>query len=135
MDSIEWSKDFELGLKLIDEEHKKLVGLINKVIEANKKETTDIEFKEVVKGLAAYTQTHFVVEEEYMQVYKYPAYEGHKDMHDDFIRRVSSLLQALGEGRMDFPKSLIDFLVNWLLNHIAVTDRKLVEFLLNEGVR
>lgn len=137
---IHWSGALELGLTIVDEEHKILVQLINELHVINnlpKNELTqkrDALLKRSLHGLAEYTQTHFVVEEEFMRVYKYPAADEHRRAHQAFVDRISSLMESVEDGGLDIPNSLMNFLKNWLSTHILEIDRKLVAFLISKGV-
>jgi hemerythrin len=132
-----WNKALELGLTIVDEEHKILIQLINDLNEVQDvvdSEQKDIRLKIALQGLAEYTQTHFVVEEEFMRIYNYPDRDQHRRIHQAFIERISLLMDSLESGGLDIPTSLMHFLKNWLSSHILEVDKKLVDFLISKGV-
>ena len=72
--------------------------------------------------LERYTVTHFTAEEAFMRSHGYSNFEAHKKQHDQFISRVRSERQSIEAGG---PVSLdmINFLKDWLINHILVQDK------------
>lgn len=137
---ITWNNSLELGLTIVDEEHKILIQLINELHVINNlnkvsmSQPRDALLKCALRKLADYTQTHFVVEEEFMRVYKYPETDEHRRAHQAFIDRIASLTESIEDGGIDLPNSLMSFLKNWLSAHILQIDKKLVNFLVAKGV-
>ena len=68
---IEWNEIFSLGIPKIDEDHKKLIGIINKAILSKKHNDNPEELKEVLSEMKKYVQTHFAREELYMIKFNY----------------------------------------------------------------
>ena len=60
---IEWEEKFSVGISMIDEEHKRLIGILNKIIYANKHNVNPEKLKEVLREMTDYTLTHFTTEE------------------------------------------------------------------------
>jgi len=63
---IEWEDKFSVGISIIDEEHKKLIGVLNKAIYAKEHNDNTEEIKEVLREMTDYTFTHFKTEEAYI---------------------------------------------------------------------
>lgn len=75
---IVWSDELSVGIEEIDEQHKVLVNLINRMHNA----IAEKHGSEVVSGILAelvdYTKIHFAVEESLLRILGYPGYEEHK---------------------------------------------------------
>ena len=133
-----WDEKFETGVYLIDEEHKFLFENLNILEEINADSTMESEekaqlLKVVIQNLQHYTQTHFVVEEEFMRVYGYLEVDEHLVEHTKFIKQINELLGLFKEGKFDLPSSMIVFLRDWLAHHIGKVDMKLGVFLKEAG--
>ena len=81
---IEWEEKYSVGISMLDEEHKKLIGILNKAIFAKEHNDNPEEIKEVLREMTKYALTHFATEETYMDEFNYPEYQGHKEEHRDF---------------------------------------------------
>jgi hemerythrin-like metal-binding protein len=71
---------------------------------------------------------YFTTEEKYLGQVNYPDFEAHKKEHEAFVSEVVKQLKSFEENQND-PVALVDFLKNWLLNHIAVMDKKYAPYL------
>lgn len=126
MDALLWSSRFVTGLELVDEQHHRLVDLINTFGElcANHATVAREELERVVAELAAYAATHFADEERLMAEHgldqRFLAM--HQRMHGQFLRDVQQMRAA---GFIDTPetaRSLLKFLLHWLAFHILGSD-------------
>jgi hemerythrin len=125
---IKWSDTYDLGLEEIDEQHRSLLDLINKIWQA----IVDRSDKSVVFGLLEelekYTLAHFVAEETFMRVTDYPGFPEHKVEHQKFVARIAveKKRALLGES---LSLDLMHFLRDWLVDHILVSDREYANFI------
>lgn len=124
MSIIKWSDKYSVGVKQIDDQHKKLVDLINRLFDAMSlgkgREVMDSVFDE----LSSYTRVHFQTEERLMVVYGYTGYEEHKKKHELLIEQVNDLKSKFQAGDRKITLEVVDFLKEWLLNHIQKEDQK-----------
>ena len=123
---IAWKESLDLGYSLIDTHHKKLISLINELakILAGDQETYKNNIGKVLKGIVDYTIYHFNAEEQVMARYKYPELEAHKKSHSDFIAVLKENHLGLLQGEMEKGIVFYTHLCDWLLEHIARTDKK-----------
>ncbi len=132
---VEWKDEYSVGIASIDQQHKKLIDLIN-MLQTTVDYATGEEFeRECLAAVVDYTKTHFVYEEELMEKYGYPEFEAHKAQHQEMIDKVDQLLaeyERLPESAM---KNTLSFLKQWLIRHINGTDKDYSEFLLARGAR
>ena len=118
-----WKDSYSVGVKRIDEQHKKLILIINKLYESFVDQTTGQKLKEIINDLVEYTQYHFKTEEELFLESSYPDAENHIQQHQEFIRKISKFKSDLEDGKTSLTFQLMNFLRNWLMNHIAISDQ------------
>jgi len=130
---IDWKDEYSVGIESIDEQHKKLINLIN-ALQAIVDYSASEEFEqECLAAVVDYTKTHFVYEEGLMIKYGYPDFEAHKAQHQRMIDKVNDLLAAYEKNPESAMKDALDFLKQWLIRHINGTDKQYSEFLLSKG--
>jgi len=129
-DSVVWDDIFSLGFEPIDDQHKKLVLMTNELFTACKEGVMEADraFLEIAKKTLEYTETHFADEEDYMRGVNYPRFAEHKKLHENFVASVQKTIDGFEAGNTE-PIDMARFLKKWLLNHIAVTDKQYVPYL------
>jgi hemerythrin len=130
-----WTNKFSVNIKIIDEQHQKLIELINTLHDQMKKGITDDILKEILNGLVSYTKTHFATEEVLFDKYNYPDAKAHKEEHAILIRQVGAIKKEFDEGRKLLTIDLMIFLKEWLTSHILISDKNYTRFLNNQGIR
>lgn len=135
MEKIIWSEKFSVGVKAIDEQHKKLVGMLNKLIENEGIEVDSEILSEVLSEMTEYVGYHFKSEEEYMLEYDYPGYQQQKDQHRGFMKKVVDFCMDTSKHKNGVPKDVLLFLKNWVENHILVADMKYKDFFNERGLK
>lgn len=124
---VTWRSEYNLGVEEIDNQHRSLVDLVNQVWESIVFQAEWSKVLELVLRLEQYTVAHFAAEEAYMQAIAYPDLEAHKKIHQQFIARIDAEKQAaLKNGRLTL--GLVEFLRQWLLDHILGHDKEATEF-------
>jgi hemerythrin len=130
---VDWKDEYSVGIESIDEQHKKLISLIN-MFQTSVDYSTGEEFeRECLAAVVDYTKTHFVYEEGLMSKYGYPDFEAHKAQHQEMISKVNDLLASYEDHPESAMKEALDFLKHWLIRHINGTDKQYSEFLLSKG--
>lgn len=132
---IAWQNIFSVNIKEIDEQHKKLIDIINELYDSMKigkgKEILENTLDKMIK----YAQTHFTKEEEYMTDYKYPEYKAHKGEHKKFVKKVLTFQKDFKGDKLALSSDVMEFLRNWLINHIMETDKKYAPFFNEKGLK
>lgn len=126
---VKWDKKFELGIPSIDEQHKTLVELCNKLyisVISNENSWKD-SYQKSLKECYDYTQSHFTYEEKLMEKVGYADFESHKKIHVEFMKKVFDAAQQFNEANVSDAISLSKFLFNWILSHIAHDDKLYVK--------
>ncbi len=131
---IEWSENYSVKVKTIDNQHKKLVDLINELHGAMREAHGKDVLGKILNELTEYTVFHFSTEEKLMNDNGYAGYVAHKAEHDKLTKQVIELNGNLKSGKGVISQEVLFFLKDWLLNHIAVTDKKYSLFLNNKGI-
>jgi len=124
MSILEWNENFSVTVKELDDQHKKLVTILNLLHDAMKKGEGKSKLNSTLDELVSYTKFHFAHEEKLMQQYNYPAYAAHKKEHEDLIHKVVDYLSQLDSGKTVLPSQIIQFLKEWIVNHIGQSDKK-----------
>jgi hemerythrin len=126
---VAWSDDLETGNDAIDYQHKQLFKLTSDLVEACEKKKGDGILGEALDFLASYTVKHFVDEEALQVEHKYPGYENHKKLHEDFKAKVVEMIDQYktNNASVDLRAQVNTFIIRWLLQHIKREDFKIAE--------
>ncbi|MEA1910641.1 MAG: bacteriohemerythrin [Spirochaetota bacterium] len=122
-----WDDSYSLGIPILDDEHKKLLRLLNNFLSSIHTKDEKSIIKTTFDSLLEYTQEHFANEEAFMSKHKYPDLKKHKKEH---IRLTKEAVQLNENKDYIFSDNIADFLISWLTNHIMGTDKKYAEFIL-----
>lgn len=131
---IEWSDTYSVKVKQLDDQHRKLIELINKLHDAMKAGKGSQIVGEVLASLADYTRSHFAAEENLMKTYNYPGYEAHKKAHNSLVLQVHDIQQRFQQGNAPLSQNVMTFLRDWLIEHIHGTDKSYGPFFNANGV-
>lgn len=125
----EFSDEYKTGIALIDGEHSTLFEITERVYNILKSGATEADADqiiEILKELRHYTSEHFSDEEEYMRSIHYDGLEAQMRAHKTFIAELDDIDEhEVRENTQEYVKSLIEFLLGWLINHIMKVDRKI----------
>jgi hemerythrin len=130
---VSWQDDYSIGVPLVDDQHKELVNLTNRLYAACGKGRifSQAVFLRTVREAVDYVGYHFSTEEKMMTRVNYPDYPAHKQQHEEFVRTVAKEVDKFTGGGEFSPQDFVLFLKDWVLNHIACTDTKLGRYLLD----
>jgi len=126
---LEWDKRFVLGVTFIDQDHKRLVDLINEIHDNIINCASHDALGTVIVELIDYATYHFAAEENSMAYNEYGGLPLHKEEHLKFCRMVAEFLDGSREGKEDSSLEILSFLGNWLFDHILQTDSEYCQFL------
>lgn len=134
-DLIEWGPQYHIGLKTIDDQHKVLVDLINETYRSFGSNKNLKQLRKVIGKLLDYTVYHFGEEEKYFKSFDYEDYDGHKKTHDSFIEKIKKFKHDIKSGDSTLNFEIIEFLKNWLINHIQKSDVRYVPLFKQYGIK
>jgi hemerythrin-like metal-binding protein len=132
---IVWGPLLAVGVKEIDDQHQKLVALVNQLNDAMHAGHGKDQLRPVLSELVRYTAYHFGTEEKLMAKYKYPASEAHLGEHRKFVADVTAFKQKFEGGNAMISTEIMNFLRDWLSKHILLTDKRFAKSLIALGVK
>ena len=121
MEKIEWDDSLSIGVKLIDDQHRRLIQHLNDMSAAIESRHGPQEIAIITLSfLIDYTDFHFGAEERHMRETSFPGLERQLEAHREFRKTLTDLESDFtDEGATILLADAIDtFLVNWLRNHI-----------------
>lgn len=138
MESFKWGTNFETGIQEVDDQHRKLVELINSLgAQLAENDMTDRHVEALLQELFNYTQYHFQEEERLMVYYGLDSRHctQHLSAHKSFIDDVTYMSQQPKKDDGDDGKSLLEFLIHWLAYHILGCDKNMARQItaINDG--
>lgn len=119
-----WKEEYEMGISVIDKQHKYFVSLINELYDAILSGQTDKKLKEVLDKLIEYAKEHFDTEERYFDKFHYEGADEHKTKHKELKKSVLDFQKRLKEDKVIVSFNLVNFLEDWLSEHLKDMDFK-----------
>lgn len=130
-----WSDNYSVGVREMDNQHKVLINLLNELFDSMKNNTSKDKMGNILTRLLSYTKTHFAEEEKYMKQYGYPGLEEQKRAHTIFVDKIAGFKRDFESGKIAMTVSVTSFLKDWLINHISGTDKKYKQFFNDKGLK
>ena len=121
---VEWKSSFSVGVTEIDNQHKRLIEIINQLHDTMKAGATPAALSKIVQELVDYTRFHFTHEEKMLERAGYSELTEHKRVHRAMIAQVENFRNQVGSGAATTPLKLMAFLKDWLSKHILETDMR-----------
>lgn len=118
-----WDGRYDTGIKAIDQDHQRLVKLINDLYEAMQDGSGGALLLPIFSALRHYTENHFVREESYMVECGAPDQENHVREHRLMVARLAELENRHRHGEAAISLQTLTFLRDWLKNHICAIDQ------------
>lgn len=134
MSLLAWSNMFSVGVKDIDDQHKKLVDMANTLNDAMKAGQGKEAIGKILGELVSYTQNHFSFEERLMDKHKYPMSPQHKQEHKELVKTVGEFKAKFEKGDAALTSEVMTFLRDWLSKHIMNSDKMFGKDLNSKGV-
>ena len=130
---VQWHNSYSVGIKLVDEQHMKLIDLTNKLFQnclESREQYTKV-FLDTIHDAVDYIGYHFSTEELIMKRINYPDLVAHKKEHTEFVREFLSRANEFNsDNKMNTPLAFVYFLKDWVLRHIAVCDKKMGDYII-----
>ena len=142
---MDWKPEYEIGIELIDEQHKELIRRISLFHEACELGVSLDALDALLSFLQSYVSKHFYDEEALQLKYEYPKYSAHKMQHEKLIddlveKELKTRLQIkkldLQNDHQELQRifaTLIDWLEAWVRHHIAGSDKEVGKYLTSKG--
>lgn len=127
-----WNKDLETGNATLDAQHRQLIQAINDLLDACVSGKPRADLDKALAFLTSYTAKHFSDEEKLQLEYKYPDYQNHKKMHEQYrivVRDLTDQLRTNGPS-INLVGKVNNSIGNWLITHIKTQDTKVAAHIL-----
>jgi hemerythrin-like metal-binding protein len=135
LNKLVWDDKYSVGVLVIDNQHKEMFKTINELIETLEGMPTKEQVDKIIESLVAYKKFHFATEEKYFDEFGYQGSEDHKNKHNEFSVKLEQLTVESGGDSVELAFKLVDFLEDWLIDHLMVTDQKYVECFKEHGLK
>ncbi|MBP2313814.1 bacteriohemerythrin [Azospirillum soli] len=130
MDHVAWDPTMSVGVEILDDDHKKLIGMLTVLLEDGVASKNRDDLVRLLNGLLEYTSVHFAREEDLMDRQGYPDLDAHKAAHRYFVDEVRKLSREYDESNtMMLRIDLILLLKEWLIEHIQSVDMRYKPFM------
>jgi hemerythrin-like metal-binding protein len=131
-----WDEKYSVKVAQIDLQHKKMFETINLLIDLVsdipvQKEKVD----EIIAALIEYKQYHFKTEEEYFDKFHFEEAEHHIAKHKEFGQKLEEITKESGGDSVVLAFKLVDFLEDWLIDHLMGEDQKYVACFQEHGLK
>ncbi len=117
---LEWTRDLDTGIEVIDTQHRQIVDYINQLHDVRATRNRRVIGK-IIEDTVEYTVSHFGFEEALIEDAGYPFARPHKRVHELFVKRVSEYKARFNDGE-DIAEELHGLLSRWLFSHILNDD-------------
>ena len=133
--ALEWDSSFSTGVSKYDEQHKVLFNMVNDLADAMQQKKSKDAVGRVLNGLAEYTINHFADEERSFSQTHYSDESQHKALHKKLLDQVTDLIGKFNAGEPLIAQDVINFLQDWLINHIKGVDKLYGPHLNKNGIK
>jgi hemerythrin len=118
----EWKNEYAVGIPSVDVQHQKLFSIARELYDAMSAGRGKASLAVILDRLVQYTAVHFAHEERLMRTHDYPDFARHKAQHDALTKQVLTFQKDFESGKVSMTVHLLQFLKDWLENHIKVSD-------------
>lgn len=131
-----WTEKMSVGVAVLDNDHKKLVAMVNELFDGIQAGKGKDILGKVLDGLITYTVEHFRREEQFFAQTGYADAASHKEAHESLAKQVVAVQQKFKSGATaTLSLEVMNFLKNWLINHIQGSDKKYGPWLNGKGIK
>jgi hemerythrin len=117
-----WREDYSVHIPQIDVQHQQLVAIINELHAAMLQGTANAALGRILDELVRYAQSHFAYEEAMLQQRGYSSLTVHRAEHQKLTQQVAELQERFRAGKLTLSVQVMQFLKEWLANHILTRD-------------
>jgi len=135
MSLIEWNDSLSVEIPSLDDQHKQLIALLNQLNDAMKAGKAKEILSTVLKEVIDYTAYHFTTEEQYMDKVAFTGAFSHKTEHKKLVDKALSLHRDVEAGKLMVTIEVMQFLQEWVTNHILGTDKKYTAAFKAQGIQ
>lgn len=130
---VTWNSNYSVGVPSIDGQHTVLFDILNELHAAMLKGQAQSVTGPLLKKLVKYTEEHFSFEEKMLESTQYPGIQDHKAKHAALIQQVNQYVEQHDKGEVSVNLQLMNFLRDWLTQHIQKVDKEYGPWLTKAG--
>jgi len=134
MSMIKWSESLMIGIDEIDRQHMIFLDIVNELLAAVQEKRSHEIQSQIIDKLMGYAFYHFTKEERYLNQSNYPGTETHKKEHEGFVDKLTKFKKDYDNQNITLTIEMINFMNNWWVNHIKISDKKYQPFLLAKSI-
>ena len=134
MKKIEWKPEFSVGVQRLDAQHKKIIAVINRLIDDPDAFQDAETIDEILLQLTNYVSDHFLLEEQLLEEVDYPDLLGHSQKHTAYGNKVADYCKKV-LNKSTRPDELLVFLRKWWVDHILFEDMQYKSFFESKGIK
>lgn len=123
MTTIQWDPIYSVHVRVIDEQHKRFVGIINQLDDAIREHRVNDELGSIFDELISYAKIHFETEEMYMDRFNFEGTAAHKEEHARLASRLIALRSQYQTDATVLSEQLAEFLFDWFTHHSVGMDK------------
>ena len=124
-----WKLEYETGIPIIDEQHRRLFESLDQVQSAVAAERPREEIWSLVQALMTNSREHFRTEEALMAHHGFPDLQAHCREHEMLMERLEELDRRFQDGQDAMALLVTTFMGGWLRHHISEGDFRYVQFM------
>jgi hemerythrin len=135
MDKLVWTEDFSVGVRVLDAQHKRIIGMMNSLIPFKEFQVDSKLLSGALTAITQYAKQHFKEEERLMKEHGYPDLDVQRSQHKQFLLKAMTFCTAESPYVAGVPEKLQTYLKEWWNVHILEEDMKYKPFFQQRGVR
>ncbi len=129
MSYFSWTEDLDIHVDRLNEQHKKLIGIMEEIYTLNQQEVHKNSIEQAMDKLVVFASKHFVDEEEYMLSVSYQEAGTHKILHRELMQDLQSEVNQYKQlEESEVPDKFFSFLHRWIVVHIKGGDGRFSHF-------
>ena len=117
---IVWKPEYDLGIPIIDEQHRGIVTIINSLHYGTQSKCVKNILPPTIGMLRSYADIHFQTEEHFLETIDYPDAANHRLLHQEYTSKLAGIEREISIDKD--PRQLMGFLKKWWLGHICEED-------------
>ena len=123
---VSWSPAFSVGIKVIDDQHRELINLVNDLFShiTGDLDAEQAYFSKIIGPAVKQLKLHFNTEEIIMTHTNFPGYLEHKKTHDAFIFGAVERIKNYKTNKKNSLYLFTSYLKDWVLEHIGIMDKQ-----------
>ncbi len=138
MNKFIWTEEYSVGIKTIDEQHRRFFEIANSIIDLGEKNVSKEELLAALGQLGDYALYHLGTEEKYFDEFHYSEAARHVAIHNQYREKIKNYLDATRNEKAnikELAKEIASYSGDWLSHHILIMDKQYTKFFIEHGLK